>query len=52
MLIVIIILTISIVVKWIRPKRDKENDSLRKNLDRLNKLEYNKIKQELDYGRK
>lgn len=52
MLIFIIILISFIIIKCIKPKHGKENDSLRKNLDELDKLEYNKIKEELDYGRK
>jgi len=52
MLIVIIILIVSVIVNWRSPKQSKQNDSLRKHLEELDKLEYDKIKEELDHGRK
>ena len=52
MLIFIILLISSIIIGCMSTKRGKENDSLRKNLEELDKLEYDKIKEELDHGRK
>ena len=52
MLIFIIILISTIIIGYFKPKHSKENDSLRKNLEELDRLEYNKIKEKIDNARK
>ena len=52
MLIFIIILISSIIIGCMKPKPSKENDSLRKNLEELDRLECNKIKEEIYNARK
>ena len=52
MLIFIIIFISTIIIGCFKTKPSNENDSLRKNLERLNKLECNKIKEEINNARK